>query len=151
MFKIFYDFDDQDNIEKNLLAEASNRLEVGEFQLFQLSYAEWHGREIEAKQLESLFFRYLTEDEVPHWARHYARKIITLYDDGGLDYRAPHFHRFDPDGLRGNPPKRGVLKVFAVLAVVTAFLVGSIVVLNGTRTQTFPCNFPPCSDVRVMR
>ncbi len=117
MFKIFFELGEMDNIEKNLLAEASNRLDVGEFQFLQLGYAEWFGSELDAKSMEAVFFAYLTQDTVPHWARHYARKVIALSDEGKLDHNDPRFHRYDASSMRSQAPQAGVLKVAAVVAV----------------------------------
>ena len=144
MLKIFYDWGDKDDIASNLVAEASNRLDVGEFQLFQLSYEAWYGEEMEPKRLETAFFGYLMKDEVPPWARHYARKIIEQDDAGNLDYRDPHYHRFDPRSMRTDSTQSGLLKVGVVLLIVVAFLGASMILMHGKSLDDFPCQFPPC-------
>ena len=76
MFKFLFQVDDRDNIEANQVAEAANRLGVGEFKLFQVAFQAWHGREIDPDQLEWIFWNYMANDQVPPWARHFARVII---------------------------------------------------------------------------
>ncbi|NIP73204.1 MAG: hypothetical protein GWO16_09340, partial [Gammaproteobacteria bacterium] len=76
MFKILYQLDELDNIEANVVAEAANRLGVGEFQLFQLAHTAWHGREVDPHQIEAVFFDYMLHDRVPHWVRQFARNVI---------------------------------------------------------------------------
>ena len=144
MLKIFYELDEMDNIESNLLAEASNRLDVGEFQLFQLSYEAWHGSELPSQQLEAVFFDYLMKDKVPPWARHYARNIIEMYDAGSLDYRDPLYHRYDARSMRAESRPSGILKITAVILVFVAFIGLSMFLLHGIEVDDFPCHFPPC-------
>ena len=89
--------------EKAEIARAANVLQVGEFQLLQLAYHAWHGQELPAALVDSLFASYMLHDRVPLWARHYARKILDLDARGALDWRDPHFHRYDPDYLKPVP------------------------------------------------
>lgn len=144
MLKIFFELDEMDNIEKNLLAEAANRLDVGEFQVFQLGYEAWFGSEPDEKQLERIFFDYLTHDKLPPWARHYARGIIDKYDEDELDYNNPHYHRFDAQGIQNLSTKAGLLKITAIALLVVVFLGVSIVLLQDRGKDGFPCHFPPC-------
>ena len=144
MLKIFFELDDMDNIEKNLMAEASNRLDVGEYQVFQLSYEAWFGSEPDKKQLERIFFDYLTNDKVPPWARHYARIIIDKYDEGELDYNNPHYHRFDATSMQNVSVNEGLLKIAVIALVVVVLLGASIMMLNERENDDFPCHFPPC-------
>lgn len=144
MLKIFYELGEMDNIESNLIAEASNRLDVGEFQLFQLSYVAWHGSELEPQRMEAVFFDYLMKDEVPHWARHYARNIIEQDDAGELDYRDPHYHRFNVKSMRTDSKGSGLVKVCLVLIIFAAFIGATIILMHGQDQDDFSCNFPPC-------
>lgn len=81
-------------------ARAANLIQVGEFQFVQLAYHEWFGRDLSEAEGNKLFTTYMVHSRAPHWARHYARRIIALDDAGNLDDRDPAYHRFDPDGLR---------------------------------------------------
>jgi hypothetical protein len=147
MLKFFFELGEMDNIEKNLLAEAANRLDVGEYQVFQLSYEAWFGSEPGEKQLERIFFDYLMNDKVPPWARHYARGIIDKYDEGELDYNSPHYHRFDVRSMQYVSKKAGVLKIAVVALIVVGFLGASIVMIQERGKEEFPCHFPPCIRV----
>ena len=53
-------------------------MEVGEFQFLQLAYKEWHGHELPRAQVDSIFRGYTISNNIPNWARHYARKIVHL-------------------------------------------------------------------------
>ena len=144
MLKIFYELDEMDNVESNLLAEASNRLDVGEFQIFQLAYEAWYGCELDPQRLEAIFFDYLINNKIPPWARHYARKIIEKGDAGELDYRESHYHRFDAESMDVHSKRAGWLIIGTVLLVVIAFFGSIMFLLQGKSYEDFPCQFPPC-------
>ncbi|MCZ6474019.1 MAG: hypothetical protein O6934_11320 [SAR324 cluster bacterium] len=144
MLKIFYELGEMDNIEDNLLAEASNRLDVGEFQVFQLSYNEWHGNDLEPKRMEQMFFDYLTENKLPPWARHYARRIIDLDDQGKLEHTDLHYHRYDVNRADPLNIKKGLTTIIAVTLFMAAFLIISSILLDKSREDLPRCYFPPC-------
>ena len=144
MLKIFYDLDEMDNIESNILAEAANRLDVGEFQIFQLAYEAWYGGELDPQRLEAIFFDYLINNMIPPRARHYARNIIAQDDAGELDYRDPNYHRFDAKSMSVNSKRAGWLIIGTVFLVVIAFFGSIMFLLQGKSYDDFPCQFPPC-------
>lgn len=149
MLKILYRLDELDSSEHNLVADASNRLEVGEFQFFQLSFLAWYGREADTAFLERAFFGYMLENRVPHWARHYAREIIRRDDEGVLAPYAPEYHQFDrtykPPPASGHGwPRR--LAVFLLLGALLALAFVALTLYTGTMVPPgVTCFFPPCS------
>lgn len=147
LLKFLYDLEDGDSVDANIVAEASNRLSTGEFQVFQLGYADWYGRDPEPSLLESSFFAYLYHNQVPSWARHFSRRIIAQYDRGELDSNAPHFHRFDPGSIYTVNPATGLAKIIALFVGVTAFLIAGLMLLNGVVPEDQKCNYPPCTWV----
>ena len=141
MFKMIYHPEELDRKSEDIIAEASSRLDVGEFQLFQLGYVHWFGRETSPDAIEALFLAYLLENEMPPWARQYARHVLELDDAGGLDSTDPAYHRFD----RPYPPvsRRMAWGVsLGTLAAVVFYL--AMVMLTSDDTQTLNCLFPPC-------
>jgi len=140
--KILYSLEEP---EDNVVAQAANRLGVGEFQLFQLAHADWFGVEADAKELEPLFFRYLMHDQTDPWVRHYARRIIDLDDRGVLDGDNAQYHRYDARSMRPLSRISGVLRFTAVVLFVIVFFVVSIVAMNGVIPEPLGCLFPPCS------
>lgn len=140
--KILYSPEEQ---EDNVVAQAANRLGVGEFQVFQLAHADWFGAEADAKELEPVFFRYLMQDQTDPWVRHYARRIVELDDRGVLDSDNAHYHRYDARSMRPLSRVSGVLRFTAVVLFVIVFFVVSIVAMNGVFPEPLGCLFPPCS------
>ncbi len=90
-------------------------LQLSEFRFFRLAYAEWYDREISDRRLEPIFTRYAFKEVVPPWVRHFARRILALYDAGTLDPDA-----FDIERPKGSPELRSAGIGYAViLAIVT--------------------------------
>ena len=128
------DHEEKELGEKAIVAKAANLLQVGEFQLLQLAYFDWHGEELGEEMSSILFKSYMIEHQVPPWARHYARKIMALSDDGQLNDREPSYHRYDRDYHENGP--RGV-KAFCVASAVCVFmLVGGIMLADKTATKS---------------
>jgi len=61
---------------QDVIAEASARLDLSEFDLFGQAYRRWFGREPAAGLLEQAFAAYMFHRTVPPWVRHYAREIL---------------------------------------------------------------------------
>jgi len=116
--------DREENPEKAEVARAANILQVGEFQFLQLAYHAWHETELPEVMIDRLFADYMIHDDVPHWARHYARRILDLDARGQLDWRDPRYHRYDPDYAA--PVPRGVRRFCIASLVVFGFLGGGM-------------------------
>jgi len=117
--------DKEENPERALVARAANILQVGEFQLLQLAYHEWFGFDLPRAQIDRLFSGYMLHNEVPQWAREYARKIIDMDERGvgGLD-RDPFYHRYDAEYVRFVP--EGTKQFTIACVIVGVLLFGSI-------------------------
>ncbi|MFQ5774506.1 MAG: hypothetical protein ACE5GS_08325 [Kiloniellaceae bacterium] len=118
--------DREDDPERTEVARAANLLQIGEFQLLQLAYYGWYGREMQAAVSDRIFRAYMLHSNVPAWARHYARQIIDLAERGALDDGDPGYHRYDCDYYKALPLGARRL-AFAVMCI--AFVVcGGILV-----------------------
>ena len=98
------DQEELENIARGEVTRAANYLEVGEFQLLQLAYREWHQEELSEERANQLFNTYMLQDTVPHWAGHYARQVLRLAEAGRLDEAAARYHRYDHDFGPVAPP-----------------------------------------------
>ena len=142
--KILYSLEEP---EDNVVAQAANRLGVGEFQIFQLAHADWFGKEADAKRLEPVFFRYLMHDQTDPWVRHFARRIVDLDDRGVLDTGSEHYHRYDARSMRPLSRVSGVVRFTMVILFVVVFFGVSMFALNGIIPEPFGCLFPPCPSI----
>lgn len=131
--------DREEQRERAEVARAANLLQIGEFQLLQLAYHDRFDRDMPSAEIDRLFGAYMLHDQVPHWARHYARHIIALDAAGMLDERDPTWHRYDPHYRAVDP--EGVRKFCTAAAIIAMFVGGTfwITHLSVDRTsQMFP-------------
>lgn len=144
MFKRFFHPEELDRQLEDLIADAANRLDIGEFQVFQLAYVAWHGRTVQGKELERIFFDYLLKDIVPSWARHYARGIVELHDAGKLENHLDEYHRFDPEGIPTHGRGWKYFVVPIMLFAVFLFLFFIVITDPAFNPPVPTCYFPPC-------
>ncbi|MBC8268822.1 MAG: hypothetical protein H8E36_08745 [Rhodospirillaceae bacterium] len=126
--------------ERMLVAKAANILQVGEFQLLQLAYQGWHNRDLPEALVSQLFSSYMLKNEVPHWARHYARKIIDADTMNSLNENAHAFHVYDHEyrtSVQG-----GVRRFWTAVGMLTLFIGGAIILADLSVT-TSASQFPP--------
>ena len=118
--------DREDDPERAQVARAANLLQVGEFQLLQLAYFAWHGEELPEALSDEIFRSYMLRDEVPAWARHYARRVLLLDELGDLDDRDPRYHRYDTEYFKALP--LGVRRLTWVICCLAFLMVGALAV-----------------------
>lgn len=116
--------------ERMIVSSAANLLQVGEFQFLQLAYREWFGKDLPEALIARLFSSYMLHNDVPHWARHYARLILIREERGQLDENNPDFHRYDHDYHTFVP--QGVRQFFIAVALLTFFMVTALLVASMT-------------------
>lgn len=132
--------DHDDDPEMSLIANAANILQIGEFQLLQLAYNDWHGSEITGSELDRLFGEYMLRKRVTHWMRHYARIIVDAYEAGDLDIDDPDYHRYDHTFTRYE--HNGRKKFITATLFLTIAIFGSIL-LSHLAVQKGGSIFPP--------
>ncbi len=116
--------DQEEDPERNIIARAANILEVGEFQLLQLAYRDWHGQELPVALCDQLFQAYMLHNEIPTWARHYARRIIEDGESGRINHRDPFYHRYDREYV--THVSQGVRRFTIATMFLAIVLVGSL-------------------------
>jgi hypothetical protein len=139
--------DREDNPDRSLVAEAANILQVGEFQLLQLAYHQWHGRDMDGQTADRIFQTFMIQGRLPVWARHYGRHIIDLDREGALDEDACDYHRYDSDYYRANPPHG--MRRFVVAATLVVGAIGGGLVLAHYSASCDGSVLPPCFDSRA--
>jgi hypothetical protein len=136
--------DQEEDPERTLVARAANILQIGEFQLIQLAYHQWHGEDLPKALSDRIFDAYMVHNQVPPWARHYAREILAQDERGEVDADDPAYHRYDHNYVTHVP--KGV-RHFTIASMVLAFmLVGGILVghmAGSNATSILPPYFEP--------
>jgi hypothetical protein len=59
-----------------LVCDAAAILRLREFDLFRAAWQDWFGQPPDDKAVERVFVAYLFHQHVPHWLRHFARRVI---------------------------------------------------------------------------
>lgn len=65
-----------------LVHDAAAILRLREFDLFRAAWQDWFGQPPEDKAVERVFVAYLFHQHVPHWLRHFARRVIQDSESG---------------------------------------------------------------------
>lgn len=141
-FKTLMRPDREEDPERTLVARAANVLQVGEFQLLQLAYYEWHGHELPQDDCGKLFQAYMLHGEIPAWARNFATWVLRQDEIDMIDSGNPSFHRYDHDYITHDPD--GMRKFVAATLFIAFFLVGGILVTHlsaGAGTSILPPYF----------
>lgn len=129
-----------DNPDKSLIAEAANILEIGEFQLIQLAYNEWYGRDMAEREQDRIFDSYMLAGQVAPWMRDFARKIVEKFEQGDIDINDPAYHRFDVCRDRS---RRRLWRRFAAAALILAGVMILLILLADRATDNRGSVFPP--------
>jgi len=135
------DREDPGNADQSDVAQAANILMIGEFQLLQLAYFEWHGEDLPTALIDRLFTAYMLRAQVPHWARHYARDIIDREALGLIDPNEPGYHRYDADYVTQVP--EGLIRFCKVAAVLVVCIGGAVWIAQYASAKHVPFQFPP--------
>lgn len=140
--------DREETPERAEAGRAANILQVGEFQLLQLAYFEWHGQDMPESITHNLFHAYMMHNEVPHWVRHYARRIISLDEQQIIDDTNPDYHRYDSTYTTFTP--NGVRKFILASGVIIGLLGGGII-LGHMSTHDGVSVLPPYFDKNELK
>lgn len=141
------DREEAQNPERSEVGRAANLLQVGEFQLLQLAYREWHGKDLPPEIVDRLFHDYMLRGEVPHWARHYARQINRLGEGGALDENDPRYHRYDQ--AYGEPVPQGLARFIFAVGCIGLCLGGGIWMADRVATNAVTM-LPPYFDANEL-
>ena len=139
--------DREEHTERSEVAQAANLLQIGEFQFLQLSYDEWFGAEMPGAIVDRLFQHYMFYDEVPHWARHYARRIMKLDASGKLDDQAPEYHRYDSDYKRRVPQ---AWTKFCLSSAIVILFIGGMIFLGHVVAERGGSVLPPYFEQKMI-
>ena len=62
--------------ELDTLMLTRESLDISEFEVFRMAYAEWYGEKPALAQLEKQFDDYLSSGVLPFYVRHYCRQFV---------------------------------------------------------------------------
>tara|TARA_B100000686_G_scaffold315408_1_gene362321 strand:+ start:738 stop:1253 length:516 start_codon:yes stop_codon:yes gene_type:complete len=85
----------EDNPKRSEILHAANLLQVGEFQLIQLAYKVWYGKELPEDKISKIFSEYMITGIIPIWVTYYAKDILKLDKAKVLDAYNQKYHIYD--------------------------------------------------------
>ncbi len=118
------DHQDEHDSDRAEVVSAANLLQVGEFQILQLAYHAWHGEDLPNAMVDRIFADYMLRNNVPYWARHYARDILDKEKRHRLNANNPAYHRYDHEYVTYVPDGRK--KFIAAVSILGLLLFGAI-------------------------
>lgn len=120
------------------VARTACALSVGEFRVFEIAYQDWFGEKGEEKLIEKHFVRYMFNDIVPAWVRHFCKKILLREDEGTLD--PAEFGIVREEATRQQQNKGLEAIMWITVAMIMLILMGE----SAAKVLRLQCMFPPC-------
>ena len=126
LFKTLIKPDWDENPKRSLIIQASNLIQIGEFQLIQLAYKTWYNEELPEYKINIIFSEYMLTDIIPIWVTSYAQDILKLDKAGVLNGNNKKYHIYDNEfgEFVIDEKKRKKRGIFYVL-IIGFFFVGS--------------------------
>ena len=84
-----------DDPKRSEILQASNLLQIGEFQLIQLAYKVWYKEDLPEDKINKIFSEYMITGIIPIWVSYYAKDILKLDQANVLDSYNEKYHVYD--------------------------------------------------------
>ena len=141
-----------ENPKRSEILHAANLLQIGEFQLIQLSYKVWYGENLPENKINNIFSEYMVSEIIPIWVTAYARDILKLDQANVLDSYNEKYHVYDHEFgayIYDNKQrrKRGILYA-TIIAIV--FIGTHYMAINYVENEESAGFFPPYIEKRVV-
>ena len=141
-----------DNPKMSEILYAANILQIGEFQLIQLSYKVWYGKNLPEDKINKIFSEYMVTGIIPIWVTYYAKDILKLDKANVLDSYNKKYHVYDhefgkyiyDDKLR---KRRGV--VYATI-IIFVFIASHYMAINYVEDNGSAGFYPPYIEKQVV-
>ena len=141
-----------DNPKRSEVLNASNLLQIGEFQLIQLAYKVWYRENLPEDKINKIFEEYMMRGIIPIWVTYYARDIIKLDNANVLNGYDEKYHVYDHEFGEyiyndKHRRRRGVLYATIIAFVFIASHYMAINYVEGEESASF---YPPYVEKRVV-
>ena len=115
-----------ENPKRSEIIHAANLLQIGEFQLIQLSYKAWYGENLPEDKINKIFSEYMVTGIIPIWVTYYARDILKLHKANALDSYDDKYHIHDNEfGVHINSDKQRKRRGIFYTVIIGLVFVGS--------------------------
>ena len=141
-----------DNPKRSQILHAANLLQIGEFQLIQLAYKIWYGKELSEDKINIIFSEYMVSGIIPIWVSYYARDIIKMEYANVLNSYDEKYHIFDHEFgtyiYDEKQRKRRGLLYTTIIAFV--FIASHYMAINYVEHEESASFYPPYIEKRVV-
>jgi hypothetical protein len=115
----------EENSKRSEILHAANLLQIGEFQLIQLAYKIWFGKDLPENKINKIFNEYMVTGIIPIWVTYYAKDILKLEKAKVLDSYNEKYHVYDHEFGKHitdekDRRKRGILYASIILFIFVA-------------------------------
>jgi len=152
LFKTLIKPDWDDNPKRSEILHAAKLLQIGEFQLVQLAYKVWYGKDLPEDKINKIFSEYMVTGIIPIWVTYYAKDILKLDRAHVLDGYNEKYHVYDHEfGTyiydEKQRRRRGVLYA-TIIAFV--FIASHYMAINYVESEESAGFYPPYVEKRVV-
>ena len=142
--------DSDENPKRSEIIHAANLLHIGEFQLIQLSYKVWYGKDLEVDKIKNMFSEYMLTEIIPIWATQYAKDIIKLEKANVLDSYNKKYHVYDHEfgKVISDEKQRKTRGIFYTILIGLAFVGSHYIAIN--RVDEPAGFYPPYIEKKII-
>ena len=141
-----------DNPKRSEILYAANILQIGEFQLIQLAYKIWFGKDLPENKINKIFEEYMIRGIMPIWVTYYAKDIIKLDNANVLNSYDEKYHVYDHEFgtyIYDNKQRRRRGVLYATI-IAFVFIASHYMAINYVDDEGSAGFYPPYIEKRVV-
>jgi len=141
-----------DNPKRSQILHAANLLHIGEFQLTQLAYKVWYGKDLPEEKINKIFSEYMISGIIPIWVTYYARDIIKMDNANVLNSYEEKYHVYDHEFGEYLPDeqKRKKRGFFYALIIAIVFIANHYMAIQYVEDEGSAGFYPPYIEKSVV-
>ena len=138
--------------KRSKILHAANLLHIGEFQLIQLAYKVWYGKDLPEEKINKIFSEYMISGIIPIWVTYYARDIIKMENANVLNSYEEKYHVYDHEFGEYLPDeqKRKKRGIFYVLIIGIVFVTIHYMAIEYVEDEGSAGFYPPYIEKSVV-
>ena len=141
-----------DNPKRSKILHAANLLHIGEFQLIQLAYKVWYGKDLPEEKINKIFSEYMISGIIPIWVTYYAKEIIKIEHANALNSYDKKYHVYDHEfgAYIYNNQQRNRRGILYATIIAFVFVTTHYMAINYVENEESAGFFPPYIEKRVV-
>ena len=142
----------EENPKRSEVLCAADLLQIGEFQLIQLAYKVWYGKNLPENKINKIFSEYMITEIIPIWVIYYARDILKLDRANILDSYNQKYHVYDHEFGKYifNEKQRRRRGILYALIIIFVFIGNHYMAINYVKDEESASFYPPYIEKRVV-